>query len=120
MKLKLLILSFSLLMLNASSFAAHLKPEKYYQTIWCNANNGVMEYKLKDKTRVDCLTSKYAVEFDFGTKWAESIGQSLYYAQMTNKIPAIGLILEQPSDYKYYSRILHLCKNLGIELFPIN
>ena len=35
-------------------------------------------------TSIDCLTSDYTVEFDFAPKWAESMGQSLYYANMTN------------------------------------
>ena len=66
-------------------FAKHKHLEKEYQTAWCNAHNGIMEYKLDDNTRVDCLTNEYAVEFDFASKWAESIGQSLYYAQRTKR-----------------------------------
>lgn len=54
-----------------------------------------MEYKLEDNTRVDCLTPDYAVEFDFASKWAESIGQSLYYAQKTKRKPAVVLIMQQ-------------------------
>lgn len=119
MKIKLLILLFCSLLGNFA-YAEHLHPEKYYQKTWCKANDGSMEYKLKDKTRVDCLTPNYAVEFDFAKKWAESIGQSLYYAEMTGKKPAICLIIEKETDYKYYYRILHLCKKLGIELFQIN
>lgn len=100
-------------------FAQHLHPEKYYQDIWCNKNQGVKEYQLPDHTRIDCLTPQYAVEFDFAKKWAESIGQSLYYASKTGKIPAIGLILEQPKDIIYYNRILPLCAHLGIKFLKI-
>ena len=120
MNIKRLILLIFLFSLGSSSFAEHIHPEKYYQTMWCNANFGAMEYALKDETRVDCLTQNYAVEFDFARKWAESIGQSLYYGKMTGKQPAIGLIIEKPSDNRYYYRILPLCSYYGIKLFRVN
>ena len=79
-----------------------------------------MEYLLQDKTRVDCLTNYYAVEFDFAKKWAESIGQSLYYGEMTGRQPAIGLIIESQKDNRYYYRILPLCNRYGIKLFRVS
>lgn len=118
MKLKFLISVFIFLMGN-TGFAEHLHAEKYYQTIWCNANRGVLEYRLKDNTRVDCLTNAYAVEFDFAKKWAESIGQSLYYGKETGHMPAIGLIIENQGDLKYYYRILPLCSYYKIKVFKI-
>lgn len=100
--------------------AAHLHPEKYYQAKWCNANNGIMEHRLADRTRVDCLTEEYAVEADFAPKWAEAVGQSLYYASMTQKKPAILLILENPEqDLRYQQRIQSLCQQYNIALFTI-
>jgi len=110
-------ITFILLLISNSAFAAHIHPEKYYQNMWCSANKGVTEYRLQDETRVDCLTDKYAIEFDFGSKWAESIGQSLYYSTVTGKTPGIVLILEKSSDIKYYERIKPLCDKLGIALF---
>lgn len=44
-----------------------------------------MEYRLSDNTRVDCMTDTLAVEFDFANKWAECIGQALYYGKQTKK-----------------------------------
>ncbi|MDQ7083821.1 MAG: hypothetical protein Q9M36_02335 [Sulfurovum sp.] len=44
------------------------KNEKYYQTLLCNELDGIIEKVLKDKTRVDCLTSRYAIEVDFSKK----------------------------------------------------
>lgn len=99
------------------SFSAHIRPEKYYQTQWCSRWNGQAEYILPDKTRIDCLTKSYAVEFDFPSKWAEAVGQSLYYAKMTGKKPAIILILEKPSDWKYYERAKVLAKEYNIILW---
>lgn len=60
---------------------------------------------MPDQTRCDCVTPTHAIEFDFGKKWAEAIGQSLYYALQTGKKPGIVLILETPADYKYWIRL---------------
>ncbi|WP_321367633.1 hypothetical protein [uncultured Desulfuromusa sp.] len=85
--------------------AAHLYHEKHYQQIWCDAARGITEYRLPDATRVDCLLDEYAVEFDFASKWAESIGQALYYGYMTDSKPGVVLILEKESDSRYLDRL---------------
>ena len=113
---KILIGLFCLLFFALTAQAKHDLPEKYYQEVWCKEHNGIMERVLPDGTRVDCLTDEYAVEFDFAPKWAESIGQSLYYASKTAKTPAIVLIIESNKDYKYYYKIENLCKEYGISL----
>ncbi len=91
-----------------SAQAKHLALEKEYQAQWCSEHGGICEYVLPDNTRVDCLTSTYAIEFDFAQKWAEAIGQSLYYATMTGKTPGIVLIIEKPSDIRYLERIVEM------------
>ena len=108
-----LILSIALLISGNLCFGAHKHPEKYYQKQWCDAQGGIMEYKLKDGTRVDCLLPDMAVEFDFAPKWAECIGQALYYGQMTNRTPACVLILENPEkDWEYVRRLRYaICTN---------
>jgi len=53
---------------------------------------------------VDCLTEEYAIEMDFGGKWAEAIGQSLSYAAMTGKKAGIVLIVGKKGD-RYIARI---------------
>ena len=83
----------------------HKHSEEWYQQRWCDAHNGEMEVVLPDKTRCDCVTATHAIEFDFGEKWAESIGQSLYYGLRTGKTPGIVLILEEESDDKYWLRL---------------
>lgn len=85
--------------------AKHLNSERYYQEKWCNEKNGITEYILPNKTRIDCLTKKYAIEFDFAPKWAEAIGQSMYYSKVMKKKPAICLIIKSEKDYKYVKRI---------------
>ena len=115
---KLYLIAIFFIMLSADfASAKHLYPEKFYQQKWCKDNKGILEYKLIDDTRVDCLTKDYAVEFDFAPKWAEAIGQSLHYARMTGKKAGINLIIEEPDDFKYYHKIEPLCKMYDITLW---
>lgn len=93
--------------------------EKYYQTKMCNEFGGDMEYVLFDKTRVDCLTKEYAIEVDFAKKWAEGIGQSLYYAEVTGKKPAIGVISGE-GDEKYLDRIRRVGDKFGIKIIILD
>ena len=95
------------------------KNERYYQTILCQHLNGQAEFRLKDKTRVDCLTDEYAIEVDWAKKWAEGIGQSLYYAEMTNKKPAVALIVGK-KDQRYLNRLQTISDKLAIKVFIID
>lgn len=88
-------LFFSCIVLAAhSDFASHPYPEKYYQNKWCSEHHGQAEVVLADQTRADCITATHAIEFDFGKKWVESLGQALYYSLQTGKRAGIVLILE--------------------------
>ena len=88
--------------------------EKDYVNKYCT---GKIEYVLPDRTRIDCLTDEYAIEYDYAKKWAESIGQSLYYAKKTGKKPAVAIIISKPSDRKYIKRIEDV--EQGITIFEI-
>jgi len=79
--------------------------ESYYQQIWCDNAGGETEHINPDKTRVDCLTTSHAIEFDFAKKWAEAIGQALYYSSQTGLPPGIVLIMEKESDDKFLLRL---------------
>ncbi len=103
--LKKICLLCLLLLMASTVWAKHLHLEKWYQEKWCAEQKGRVEVRLPDKTRCDCLTDEYAIEFDFGPKWAEAIGQSLYYSIQTGKKPGIVLILESDKDYKYWIRL---------------
>lgn len=93
--------------------AKHLYLEKDYQSHWCNAKGGQLEYVLPDKARIDCLLPDKAVEVDFAAKWAECIGQALYYGNMTNRIPACLLIMENGAkDNKYFYRLINATKDI--------
>lgn len=94
--------------------------EREYQEIWCNRVNGVMEYVLDDRTRVDCLTEEYAIEFDFAKKWAEAIGQALYYSLKTGKKPGIVLIMEDHKDDKYLKRLKAVSDSYNIKVWTVS
>jgi len=51
------------------------------------ARGGAVEHRLHDGTRVDILTATHAIEADWSHKWAEAVGQSLYYSLITGKKP---------------------------------
>lgn len=108
-------------MLCSPAGAKHIHLEKYYQEKWCAEKSGKMEVVLADRTRCDCLTKSHAIEFDFGPKWAEAIGQSLYYSIQTGRKAGIALILEEPSDYKYWIRLNTVIteNNLKIDTWQI-
>jgi len=74
------------------SVSVQAQPEAQYVQDTCE---GVIEYRLSDRTRVDCLTDSHAIEYDFSHKWAEAIGQSLHYSLMTGKRAGIVLIGSQ-------------------------
>jgi hypothetical protein len=111
-----LILAAILLIFPFLSEAKRLHPESYYQEAWCREHGGQTEVRLPDKTRSDCLTETHAIEFDFGNKWAEAIGQSLYYSLQTEKKAGIALILEDPGDYKYWIRLNTTIDHFGLPI----
>lgn len=92
----------ALLLYSAQSFGQRY--ERDFQEAWCG-NKGETEVVLSDRTRVDCLTASHAIEFDWASKWAEAIGQSLYYAIQTQKRAGIVLILKKPSDVRHVRKL---------------
>ena len=78
-----------------------------------------MEYVLSDRTRIDCLTEVYAVEVDFASKWAEAVGQALYYSIMTERRPGVVLIVETPRDLRYLERLHTIADRFNITIWVI-
>lgn len=100
--------------------AKHLYKEADYQQAWCKAHNGQTEVILDDSTRVDCIIDTHAIEFDFAPKWAESVGQSLYYSLKTNKKAGIVLIMENLDKDQYYlQRVVRLAKKHNIDVWTM-
>lgn len=101
--------------------AGHEHPERWYQERWCSTR-GEMEVVMPDQSRADCANATHVVEFDFGTKWAESIGQSLNYGAQAGKRPGIVLILEQPNHMRYLLRVMRVRAeyNLPLDLWAVD
>jgi len=128
------------------SIAEAKQKEKYYQDMHCEKLKGKTEYRLENKTRIDCLTNTEAIEHDFATKWAECAGQAIYYAETINTIcdnenklpddekkqlpfscedkrkPVCALIGTEKQFKKYKPRIETINKNLinKIEIIKID
>lgn len=88
-------------------------PERWYQDMYCEYT---IEHTLPNGARVDCLTPTLAIEYDFARKWYEAIGQSLYYAMLTNRKAAIALIVTKTSDIRYYSRAVRTIEHYDLPI----
>jgi len=100
-------------LLCTNSFA---RSERSYQKEWCPILNGKIEVVMPDRTRCDCLTEDYAIEFDFGKKWYEAIGQSLHYAVLTGKKPGIALIVEKEKDLKRWESLKRVIEYFKLDI----
>ena len=103
--LKVSLLFFLIFLLPLNLFAKREHPEKWYQQKWCKEYSGQLEVVLPDGTRCDCMTDTHVIKFDFGSKWTEAVGQSIYYSLQTDKKAGIVLILETIKDRKYWIRM---------------
>lgn len=63
------------------------------------------EHRLDDGTRVDLLFPKEACEIDWADKWAEGVGQSIYYGLKTRKAPLVILLAKKDGWEKYRDRV---------------
>lgn len=112
------------------AYSKHFHHERYYQNEWCSGYTNKRVDKVTEiyvysdgmyVGRVDCLTDKYAIEFDFSYKWAESYGQALMYAALTGKEPAVVLIVENKSDLKHIKKLQILSDTyVPVKIFIIN
>ena len=97
--------------------ADRIKHEKYYQEKHCKSLNGEVEYSIPKQRRVDCLTEKYAIEYDFAGKIYECITQAKHYGIETHKKPVCALIIINKRHDKRYFDIA--CENQDIQIICI-
>lgn len=109
--------TFLILIITLSLQAKNLHKESYYQKIFCDKLGGKTEVVLSDRTRVDCLTDKYAIEVDFAYKWAEGVGQALHYSIMTGKKAGVYLIIEKDSDIKHLKKLNNIADRYCIKVW---
>lgn len=79
--------------------------ELYWQDVIQEEIGGEKEFKLNDNTRVDILLSEWACEIDWQNKWAEGVGQSIYYGLKTDKKPLVILLVRKDGWEKYRDRV---------------
>ena len=96
--------------------------EKSINESWCSDQGGVTEYRTSYGTYADCLIEDFAVEVEFDYNWKESIGQSLHYAEATNKSAAILLIKRSKSKVNYLEQLNAVINkyDLPIKVFVTN
>lgn len=102
-----------LLLIYSNVYAAEID----YQKAWCPNKPGTTIRDIQTSKvigYVDCLTDTHAYEFDYAKKYHEAIGQSLWYAMNTGRIPGIVLIVEKDSDMKYVKRLRLLANHYGL------
>lgn len=79
--------------------------------------NAQVEVRLWDNTRVDLLSDRYAYEVDWSHKYAEGIGQALYYSSVTNRRPGlILLVYDSEAEQRFIYRAQTVCTAHGITL----
>ncbi len=66
--------------------------------------------------RVDILTDDYAIEIDRIEKWKEGVGQSLQYAEETDRLPLLALFTDKEMEVEKIKYIDKFCQKRGIKL----
>lgn len=61
--------------------------------------------------RIDIVLGRRAIEVDFAAKWAECIGQALFYGVVTHAKPVCLLIVEKDSDRRFVDNVRKVAKN---------
>lgn len=74
------------------------------------------EARIYDGTRIDLLTENHACEIDWAPKWAEAIGQSLYYSIRAQRKAVVILLLTKTSDEAYVER----CRTVNTTTSTLN
>ena len=105
------------------SEAKRMQREDTYNREWCTGAGGSAEVRLQDRTRVDCLTQERAVEADFADKWYEAVGQAIHYAILTERQPAVLLIIELKDQCRYLDAlvraVIHTRVMIGDKMRPV-
>jgi len=78
--------------------------------------NGISQFTTKDRTYVDCLTDEYAVETEYDYNWKEAVGQSLHYAETTDRKAAILLIQRSSSKKNYLSELNRVIQKFDLPI----
>jgi hypothetical protein len=92
--------------------------ELYWSHALATELQGEAEYRLDDGARIDILLPKEAIEIDWPKKWAEGVGQALFYGSKTNKTPVVlYLVSNLKEEEKYINRGKIAAKKGGVEVW---
>ena len=111
------ILSFFVTNANAGEFEI----ENFYNKKYCAFLDGTYgQWHKKVETgatgaSVDCETATVAWEGEWAYKSYEGVGQSLWYASITGKIPGIIFYLTKAKNQKFIDRAILTFDSLGID-----
>ena len=118
--MKKILLMIVLVLFSVSAFSQTKQRESYYQHEFAVAIGGQTEVRLANGTRADIVTDKYAIEVDFGAKWAEAIGQSLSYGIELKKQAGILLVLKGDEEIRFLERLMPVAVQHGIQVWIWN
>ena len=93
-----------ILLLTINTAYAKKYKESHYQATDCKIRGGKTEVVIKGG-RIDCETKHFVIEYDFADKWAECLGQALFYSAAKDKFGICSLILESKKDFKYIDKL---------------
>lgn len=93
--------------------------EKFYQNLFCTWFSCQKEVTWSDGSRIDALSSTYAIEVEFSSKWSNSIGQAIHYSLITKHNAGIAIIKTKLSDSKNIDKLLRICNLLKIKVWQI-
>ena len=76
------------------------------------------EVVLWDKTRADLVGSTWVGEVDWAPKWAEGIGQALYYSIVMDRQPVLFLLTKRGEE-RFVYRAQTVCAKYKINLIVV-
>jgi len=118
--MKKILLLIAMLFMSIALSSQERQRESYYQDEFAKIIGGDTEVRLDDGTRADIVTDKYAIEVDFGAKWAEAIGQSLSYGIQLEKQAGILLVISGEDEIRFLDRLMNVAVEHGIQVWIWN
>ena len=117
----ILILIIGMMAYLASPSAHAFENENFYNEKYCTEMGGDYQSYYKATftgatgASLDCETDDVAWEGEWATKSYEAVGQSLWYASITGKIPGIIFYIKKAKHQKYIDRAILTLDSLGID-----
>jgi len=92
--------------------------ELYWEAIIAAQLHAEAEHRLPCGARVDLLTPTAAIEIDWPKKWAEGVGQALYYGAQTNRRAVVLYLVSDPvAEARYLDRARVAADAGGVEIW---